>query len=58
MGGGLTGIGTPAAPPKPHGKSSGWPSGRIHSKRTHYPVIKKTVAKAKKQASPTDYVSP
>jgi hypothetical protein len=58
MGGVLAGIGTPAAPPKPRGKSSGWPSGRIRSKRTRYPVIKKTVAKAKKQASPTEHASP
>jgi hypothetical protein len=48
MGRVLAGIGTPAAAPKPRGKSPGWPIGRIRSKRTHHPVIKKTVAKAKK----------
>lgn len=48
MGGVLAGIGTPAAAPKPRGKSPGWPIGRIRSKRTRHPVTKKTVAKAKK----------
>jgi hypothetical protein len=52
MGGVLAGMGTPAAPPKPRGKSSSWPSERIRSQRTRYPGIKKTVAKAKKTSVP------
>lgn len=58
MGGILAGIGTPAAAPKPRGKSPGWPTGRIRAKRTRYPVIKKTVAKTKKQVPNTMNASP
>lgn len=53
MGGVLAGIGTPAKPPKPRGKSPGWSKGRIRTKRTRYAVIKKpspTRAAAKNKA--------
>lgn len=48
----LAGIGTPAQPPKPRGKSPGCPNGRTRTKRVRHEVIKKqrrSVAKRKKQ---------
>jgi hypothetical protein len=44
----LAGIGTPAKPPKPSGKSPGRATGECPSARPHYPTVKKRVAKAKK----------
>ena len=41
-------IGTPASEPKPRVKSPGWPQGQPRSKRTRYPVVKKTTPKPKK----------
>ncbi len=58
MGGVLAGIGTPAQPPKPRGKSPGWPKGRLRTKRPRYPVIKKAKARTKKQAPATEKVPP
>lgn len=52
----LARIGTPACPPKPRGKSPGWPTGKPRAPRTRYPVVKKAVSrpkKNKKAASPT-----
>ena len=40
-GGVLATIGTPTAVPKPRGKSPGWSQGRLRTKRTRYPVVKK-----------------
>lgn len=37
----LVAIDTPAQPPKPRGKSPGWPQGEPRSRRTRYPVVKK-----------------
>jgi hypothetical protein len=34
-------VGTPAPPPKPRGKSPGWPKGRKQTPRIHYPTVKK-----------------
>ena len=42
MGGLLTQIGTPAARPKPRGKSPGWPKGRQRTRSPRYPVVKKS----------------
>ena len=35
-------IGTPARPPKQRGIPPGWPSGKPRTKKTRYPVVKKT----------------
>ena len=48
MGGILAAIGTPAQPPKPRGKSPGWPSGEPRQRRTRYPVVKKGTKRGKK----------
>jgi DDE superfamily endonuclease len=37
----FAGIGTPARAPKTRGKSPGWKKGRLRTKRTRYPLIKK-----------------
>jgi len=44
----LVEIGTPALPPKPRGKSTGWKPGKKRSKRTRYPVVKKGKSTYKK----------
>ena len=49
MGGVLAAIGTPAAQPKPRGKSPGWPEGQPRSRRIRYPTVKKGTAKPTKQ---------
>lgn len=41
MGGVIAAIGTPAQPPKPRGKSLGWPTGESRQRKIHYPVVKK-----------------
>lgn len=46
-GGGLALIGTPAQPPKPRGKSPGWPTGEFRLRRTSYPIVKKGTTKGK-----------
>ena len=48
MGGVLAAMGTPAHPPKPRGKSSGWPTGKQRQPRTRYPVVKKGSQQIKK----------
>ncbi len=58
MGGVLAGIGTPARAPKPRGKSPGWPTGRLRTKRTRYAVIKKEKARAKKEALAAETAPP
>jgi hypothetical protein len=45
MGAVLAGIGTPASAPKPRGKSPGWPTGRVRTKKPRLAVIKKTPPK-------------
>jgi len=50
MGGVLAVIGTPAQPPKPRGKSAGWPKGRIRKRRERYPVVKKSQKRSQKAA--------
>ncbi len=47
MGGVLALIGTPAQPPKPRGKSPGWPTGEPRLRRTAYPIVKKSTKKGK-----------
>lgn len=34
-------IGTPARPPQTRGKSPGWPKGRVRTRPTRYPVVRK-----------------
>jgi hypothetical protein len=45
----LLAIDTPATPPKPRGKSSGWPKGKTRASRTRYPIVKKGPKKRKKR---------
>ena len=45
----LLAIDTPASPPKPRGKSSGWPKGKPRASRPHYPIVKKGFRKGKKR---------
>jgi len=40
-------IGTPAQPPKPRGKSPGWPEGQPRTRRIRYPTVKKSTTKSK-----------
>jgi hypothetical protein len=51
MGGVLATIGTPAAEPKPRGKSPGWPTGEPRVRRIRYPTVKKSTAKRKKETA-------
>ena len=43
-------IGTPAQPPKPRGKSTGWPKGRVRKRRERHPVVKKSQKRSQKAA--------
>jgi len=47
----LARIGTPAAEPKPRGKSPGWPKGRVRRRRQVHPVVKKAGKRPKKTAT-------
>lgn len=47
MGGVFAMIGTPAKPPKPRGKSPGWPTGEPRLPRPTYPLVKKGTKKGK-----------
>lgn len=47
MGGVIAVIGTPASLPKLRGKSPGWTPGKPRSRRTRYPVVKKSVSRSK-----------
>jgi hypothetical protein len=38
----LAGIATPAIPPKPRGKSPGWPQGRKRHRREQHTIVRKT----------------
>lgn len=49
----LVTIGTPAEPPKPRGKSPGWPTGKLRTPRQHFPTVKKTCSKPKAEAKLT-----
>ena len=49
MGGVFAAIGTPSVPPKPRGKSSGWPTAKVRKRRIRYPTVKKTTTKQKKE---------
>lgn len=49
MGGVFALIGTPAQPPKPRGKSPGWPPGEPRLRRPTYPVVKKSTKKGKQR---------
>ncbi|NET47040.1 hypothetical protein [Okeania sp. SIO2B3] len=44
----LVEMGTPAKTPKPRGKSTGWKTGKVRSKKTRYPVVKKCKSPTKK----------
>jgi hypothetical protein len=46
----LARIGSPAGPPKPRGKSLGWPTGKPRTKRPRYPTVKKGFTKKKEAA--------
>ena len=48
MGGVLAAIGTPAVPPKPRGKSPGWPRGKLRPPKPRCPIVKKGTSKRKK----------
>jgi len=50
MGAVLAVIGTPAQPPKPRGKSAGWPKGRVRKRRERHPVVKKSQKRPQKAA--------
>lgn len=54
MGGVLAAMGTPARPPKPRGKSPGWPTGKQRQPRTRYPVVKKGTKKVKRRRFKSD----
>lgn len=43
----LTQLGTPAGPPKPRGKSPGWPAGKPRSPKPRFPVVRKRASKPK-----------
>ena len=58
MGGVWAGVGTPAEAPKARGKSPGWPTGRLRTKRPRYVVIKKQKARAKKEAPAAETAPP
>jgi hypothetical protein len=61
MGGVLATLGTPTTVPKPRGKSPGWSQGRLRTKRTRYPVVKKHTkagVMTTKQAFTTQHSSP
>ena len=47
----LAAIATPAQPPKPRGKSPGWPEGQTRARRIRYPTVKKGTTKQKQQQS-------
>ncbi|MEI2578052.1 NF041680 family putative transposase [Scytonema sp. PRP1] len=49
MGGIFAAIGTPAHPPKPRGKSSGWKAGKTRKRRIPYPIVKKRTPKSRKR---------
>ena len=46
----LANIGTPAQPPKPRGKSPGWPIGKPRTLRKRYPTVKKSYSKPKRSS--------
>jgi hypothetical protein len=61
MGGIFATIGTPAGEPKPRGNSPGWPPGRVRTKRTRCPLVKKqtkATVNTGKQAATTYTSSP
>ena len=49
MGGIFAAISTPAHPPKPRGKSSGWKAGKTRKRRIPYPIVKKRTLKSRKR---------
>jgi hypothetical protein len=52
----IAAIGTPARSPKLRGKSPGWQKGKIRTKRTRYPVVKKGKGKFQSQQKQTNKV--
>jgi hypothetical protein len=42
-------IRTPATPPKPRGKSTGWQPGQPRQRRIRYPVVKKSTTRPRKE---------
>ena len=50
IGGVLALLGTPASPPKPRGKSPGWPKGKKRAEKPRYPVVKKGYKRYKKRS--------
>jgi hypothetical protein len=49
-------IGTPASSPKPRGKSPGWQQGKIRTKKTRFPLVKKGKGKFESQKKKTEKV--
>lgn len=45
----LAELGTPTAPPKPRGKSPGWPQGQKRARNPTYPIVRKRPKRKKKQ---------
>jgi hypothetical protein len=43
-------IGTPAKMPKPRGKSPGWETGKVRTKASCYPTVKKRFFRRKKSS--------
>ncbi len=51
MGGVFATIGTPTRAPKPRGKSPGWEPGKKRHRKNRCPIVKKTVARPRKEPS-------
>ena len=49
----LARIGTPAKSPKPRGKSPGWQKGKIRTKKTRFPIVKKGKGRFESQKKAT-----
>ncbi|MGB3310515.1 MAG: NF041680 family putative transposase [Nodosilinea sp.] len=44
----LARLGSPAPPPKPRGKSPGWPKGQTRNRKPRYPTVRKRASRPKK----------
>ena len=45
-------LGTPSRPPKPRGKSPGWPTGQHRNRKPRYPIVRKRGKRPKKDSKP------
>ena len=48
----LARLGTPSRPPKPRGKSPGWPTGQRRNRKPRYPIVRKRGKRPKKDSKP------